>query len=112
MDKQIITVEVAYALAHKQKIVRLQVPQGTTAREAAIRSGLDSEFADLDLQQSPLGIFGKGVARPEDYCLEDGNRVEIYRPLLADPKEVRKQRAERAAQAKAAETAQTTSAAE
>ena len=97
-----ITVEVAYALAHKQKIVQLQVEQGTTAREAALRSKLDNDFADLDLQANPLGIFGKSVARPEEHCLEQGDRVEIYRPLLADPKEVRKQRAARVAQEKAA----------
>lgn len=105
-----INIEVAYALAHKQKIVQLQVAQGTHAREAALRSGLDQDFPGLDLQESPLGIFGKGIARPEEHCLEEGDRVEIYRPLLADPKEVRKQRAARAAQAKAAEAAQTTSA--
>ena len=101
-----ITVEVAYALAHKQKIVQLQVAQGTNARDAALRSGLDSEFGGLDLQQSPLGIFGKGVARPEEHILEAGERVEIYRPLLADPKEIRRQRAERVAQEKAAKTEQ------
>ena len=101
-----ITVEVAYALAHKQKIVQLQVAQGTNARDAALRSGLDSEFAGLDLQQSPLGIFGKGVARPEEHILEAGERVEIYRPLLAAPKEIRRQRAERVAQEKAAKTEQ------
>lgn len=97
-----ITVEVAYALAHKQKIVQLQVPTGTHAREAALRSGLDNEFLDLDLAQSPLGVFGKNLVRPEEHILTEGERVEIYRPLLADPKEVRRQRAERAAQAKAA----------
>ncbi len=96
-----ITVEVAYALAHKQKIVQLQVGQGTTAREAAVRSGLNADFADLDLAQSPLGVFGKSIARPEEHVLTSGERVEIYRPLLADPKEVRKQRAARVAQAKA-----------
>lgn len=97
-----ITVEVAYALAHKQKIVQVQVPEGTHAREAVLRSGLDNEFTGLDLAQSPLGIFGKGIARPDEHILTEGERVEIYRPLLADPKEVRRQRAERAAQAKAA----------
>lgn len=96
-----INVEVAYALAHKQKIVQLQVEQGVTAREAALRSGLDADFSDLDLAQSPLGVFGKSIARPESHVLNHGDRVEIYRPLLADPKEVRKQRAARAAQAKA-----------
>jgi putative ubiquitin-RnfH superfamily antitoxin RatB of RatAB toxin-antitoxin module len=106
MDKQMIKVEVAYALAHKQKVVQLRVALGTNARDAALRSGLDVEFPDIDLQGSPLGIFGKAIARPEEHILQDGDRVEIYRPLLADPKEVRKQRAARAAQAKAAEAAQ------
>mgnify|MGYP001492356450 CR=1 FL=1 len=101
-----ITVEVAYALAHKQKIVQMQVAQGTSARDAALRSGLDIDFPDIDLQGSPLGVFGKTIARPEEHILQAGDRVEIYRPLLADPKEVRKQRAARAAQAKAAEAEQ------
>ena len=101
MGKPMITVEVAYALAHKQKIVQLQVSEGTTVREAALRSGLDAEFPELDLSESPLGIFGKGIARPQEHVLQDNDRVEIYRPLLADPKEVRKQRAARAAEAKA-----------
>ncbi len=108
MGKTMISVEVAYALAHKQKIVLLQVEEGTSARAAALRSGLDKEFADVDLATSPLGIFGKTLARPEEHVLAAGERVEIYRPLLADPKEVRRQRAERAAQAKAAEAAEAT----
>lgn len=102
-----ITVEVAYALAHKQKIVQLQVAKGSNAREAAVCSGLDSEFTGLNLQESPLGIFGKGLARPEEHILQAGERVEIYRPLLADPKEVRRQRAERVAQERAAKAAET-----
>lgn len=101
-----IAVEVAYALAHKQKVVQLQVALGTSARDAALRSGLEADFPDIDLQGSSLGVFGKGIARPEEHILQAGDRVEIYRPLLADPKEVRKQRAARAAQAKAAEAAQ------
>ncbi|NLU13580.1 MAG: RnfH family protein [Gammaproteobacteria bacterium] len=101
MDKPMISVEVAYALAHKQKIVQLQVEEGTTAREAALRSGLNADFEGLDLAHSPLGVFGKAIVKPEEYVLTSGERVEIYRPLLADPKEVRKQRAARAAQAKA-----------
>lgn len=103
MDKLMLDVEVAYALADKQKIVRLQVPAGTTVRQAALQSGLDRDFPGLNLAESPLGIFGKAVGKPDEQVLEEGDRVEVYRPLLADPKEVRKQRAERAAQAKAAE---------
>ncbi len=103
MDKPPIAIEVVYALADKQKLLRMSVPSGTTVREAALRSGLDVEFPGLDLASSPLGIFGKAVAKPEERVLEEGERVEIYRPLIADPKEVRKQRAARAARAKAGE---------
>ena len=53
-------------------------------------------FPELDLSQAPLGIFGKAVGKPEERVLEEGERVEIYRPLIADPKEVRKQRAAKA----------------
>ncbi len=96
-----LDIEVAYALADKQKIVQLQVPAGTTVRQAALQSGLERDFPGLDLANSPLGIFGKAVGKPDEQLLENGERVEIYRPLLVDPKEVRKQRAERAARTKA-----------
>ncbi|MDH1265866.1 RnfH family protein [Pseudomonas sp. GD03944] len=103
MAEPMIAVEVAYALADRQALVRLEVPRGTTARQAAEQSGLAAEFAGLDLANSPLGIFGKSVAKPEERVLEAGERVEIYRALIADPKEVRKQRAAKAAKARAGE---------
>lgn len=103
MDKPNIFVEVVYALADKQKLLRLSVPAGSTVREVALRSGLDAHFPGLDLASSPLGIFGKAVPKPEERLIEEGERVEIYRPLIADPKEVRKQRAAKAALAKVAE---------
>lgn len=105
MDRSVIAVEVVYALADKQKLLRLTVPQGTTVREAALRSGMDGFFPGLDLATSPLGIFGKAVPKPDERVLEEGERVEIYRPLIADPKEVRKQRAAKAAQNKASGSA-------
>lgn len=96
-----IMVEVVYALPGKQRLLRLNLPAGTNMREAVLRSGIQQHFPGLDVQQAPLGIFGKAVAKPEERVLEEGERVEIYRPLLADPKEVRKQRAAKVAQAKA-----------
>lgn len=105
MDRSVIAVEVVYALADKQKLLRLTVPQGTTVREAALRSGMEGFFPGLDLATSPLGIFGKAVPKPDERVLEEGERVEIYRPLIADPKEVRKQRAAKAAQNKASGSA-------
>ena len=97
MAEALIEVEVAYAQASVQRLLRLQVPAGTTAREAVERSGLAAEFADLDLHACSLGIFGKALPDAQKRVLEEGDRVEIYRPLLADPKEVRKQRAAKAA---------------
>jgi hypothetical protein len=84
-----IEVEVAYALPATQRVVTLTVASGTSAIEAADRSGLLAEFA-IPLPPR-LGVFGKAVA-PE-HVLRAGDRVEIYRPLLADPKEVRRRRA-------------------
>jgi putative ubiquitin-RnfH superfamily antitoxin RatB of RatAB toxin-antitoxin module len=100
MDKPNIVVEVVYALAEKQKLLRLSLPRGTTVRQAALQSGMQVHFPGLDLANSPLGVFGKAVSKPDERVLEDGERVEIYRPLIADPKEVRKQRAAKAAQAR------------
>ena len=97
---EVIAVEVVYALADRQKLLRLSVPRGTTMREAAERSGIAGWFPGLDLATVPMGIFGKVVPRPEERVLEEGERVEIYRALIADPKEVRKQRAARMAKGK------------
>jgi putative ubiquitin-RnfH superfamily antitoxin RatB of RatAB toxin-antitoxin module len=91
-----IDIEVVYALEGEQRLLHLSVPAGTTVREAALRSGMQAHFPGLDLNAAALGIFGKLVAKPEERVLESGERVEIYRPLLADPKEVRKARAARA----------------
>ena len=86
-----INVEVAYALPDQQKIIRLEVEPGTTAERAVSLSGIEKHFSTLKLEQAKLGIFGK-VVKPE-YELRAGDRVEIYRELIADPKEIRKQRA-------------------
>jgi hypothetical protein len=73
-------------------LLRLKVPSGTTAEEAVQRSGILEQYPELDLSRSKLGIFAKVVPNPR--VLREGDRVEIYRPLLADPKAVRQQRAE------------------
>ena len=88
-DEGEIAVEVAYALPERQLIVALRVATGTTAIEAVRESRIESHFDGLDVESSQLGIFGTRVA--SDHVLADGDRVEIYRPLLADPKEVRRQ---------------------
>lgn len=95
-DRGKILVEVAYATPEKQLIIPLQVEAGCNALEAAKRSGIDEKFPEIDLQHATLGIFGKVIAKPEEVVLRERDRVEIYRPLIADPKEVRKRRAEKA----------------
>ena len=90
-----INVEVAYALPERQLIIPLKVPEGTTVLEAARISAIADKFDDIDLEQNPMGIFGKTVKEPASEILSDGDRVELYRPLLADPKEVRAKRAEK-----------------
>ena len=84
-------IEVAYATPEKQVIVECEVDTGTAVRDAVKHSGIDQHFPGIDLENCDLGVFGKAVAA--DYELIDGDRIEIYRPLLADPKEIRRQRA-------------------
>ncbi|GAB3281680.1 RnfH family protein [Parahaliea aestuarii] len=93
MSAESIHVEVAYALPDKQAIVPLQVARGTTAIDAVRRAGLERLFEGLDVDSAKLGIFGKVVGPQQE--LREGDRVEVYRPLIADPKEVRKARAAR-----------------
>ena len=87
-----ITVEVAYATPQRQLIIALSVPEGTTAIQAARRSGISDEFDGLTLEPDMLGIFGRPC--PPDQALREGDRVELYRPLIADPKELRRRRAQ------------------
>jgi len=87
----LIQIEVVYALHDRQKVVSVQLPDGSSVREAIERSGLLLEFPEIDLAKNKLGIWNK-LAKI-DAVLRDRDRVEIYRPLIADPKEVRRQRA-------------------
>ena len=92
--EQTIKVEVAYALPDKQAIVEVEVAPGTTAAEAVQQSNIAAKFDNIDISNAKLGIFGKGVANT--LVLKAGDRVEVYRPLIADPKEIRKERAAKA----------------
>lgn len=85
-----LEIEIVYGLSDKQVLKNMQVEEGTRIRAAALNSGLDEIFTDLDLHSAPLGIFGKTVK--DDTPLHDGDRIEIYRPLQADPKEARRRR--------------------
>ena len=100
-EEKIITVEVAYALPQRQKIVALQVPLGTTAMEAVMQSGIADLFPEIDPATAKMGIFGqalgtKGLKKAPEHELQEGDRVEIYRPLISDPKEARRRRAAKA----------------
>jgi len=93
MSEPMIQVEVAYALPEKQMIIPLAVKKGTSMYDAVVQSGISSKFEGLDVDATPMGVFGKAERKPKERLLEDGERVELYRPLIADPKEVRKKRA-------------------
>ena len=94
-EAALINVEVAFALPDRQKIIALQVQQGCTAYQAAELSAIDKQFSEIDLSKMKIGVFGKTV-KPHDYVMHAGDRVEIYRPLIADPKASRKARADKA----------------
>lgn len=87
----LLEVEVVYALPGEQVVVRLALPPGASAADAVERSGLPARFPEI-AADAKLGIYGRIV--PADTPLGAGDRVEIYRPLIADPKQARRRRAE------------------
>lgn len=91
MVEELIRVEVAYARPDEQVIMTVDVPEGTGIEEAIRRSGILERFTEIDLNENKVGIFGK--AKPMTQTLLAGDRIEIYRPLIADPKESRRLRA-------------------
>ncbi|WP_295475276.1 RnfH family protein [uncultured Pseudomonas sp.] len=97
MPEPLIDIEVVHAGVDRQVLLTLQVPAGSTLMQAVLASGIAQSFPELDLQASAMGIFGKVVKDPAAHVLEAGDRIEIYRPLLADPKEVRRLRAAKTA---------------
>lgn len=86
-----LSVEVVYALPGRQVLLALEVEPGTTVSQAIEQSGILGAFPALDPLSSPVGIFGRRVKR--DAVLEHGDRIEIYRPLVVDPKDSRRRRA-------------------
>ncbi|QJP93765.1 RnfH family protein [Pseudomonas fluorescens] len=101
MVEPVIEIEVVYAAVDRQVLRTISVVDGSTVRAALLASGIDADFPELDLAGCPIGIFGKVIADPDVRVVQAGDRLEIYRPLLADPKEVRRLRAAKAAEAKA-----------
>lgn len=92
-DQKTITVEVAYAKPEKQTIVTLEVKPGTTLLEAIKLSGMLEQFPEIDLAEAKMGVFSK--ISPPETVLREKDRVEIYRALIADPKDSRRKRAEK-----------------
>ncbi|GLR10410.1 RnfH family protein [Mixta theicola] len=90
-----ITVEVVYALPEKQYLRQVKVAEGSSVEQVIQASGLLELRHDIDLTQNKIGIYSRPVKLQDE--VNDGDRVEIYRPLIADPKELRRQRAERSA---------------
>ncbi|XTZ39369.1 RnfH family protein [Salmonella enterica] len=90
-----IVVEVAYALPEKQYLQRVTLDEGATVEQAIRLSGLLELRDDIDLNINKVGIYSRPVKLKDQ--VSDGDRVEIYRPLIADPKELRRQRAEKSA---------------
>ena len=87
-----IKIEVVYALPHEQTLLTVDVVQGTTLGDAIKLSGMLEKHPEIDLGTNKVGVFGK--LSKLDLVLRDKDRIEIYRPLIADPKEVRRKRAE------------------
>lgn len=93
-----ISVEVVYALPEKQYQLYVKVEQGSTVEQAIKQSGLLELRREIDLSSNKVGIYSRAVKLSD--VVDEGDRIEIYRPLIADPKELRRQRAERSASAK------------
>lgn len=88
-----IKVEVAYATPALQKIISLNVPDGTSVFDTACESGIEKFFPEINYDSIDMGIFGKVVKKPKDQKIRAGERVELYRPLIIDPKQARLNRA-------------------
>ncbi len=92
MNAEKIQIELVYALPNEQILLKFEVPAGTSLIEGVRLSGILNKYPEIDLEKTKFGIFGK-LSKP-DVVLREKDRIEIYRPLIADPKEVRRKRAE------------------
>jgi uncharacterized protein len=90
-DAEPLRIEVAYALPDRQIVVRVQLPSGATVGDALAAVAMRAPFDAIDIAAAPVGVFGDRCERQR--VLADGDRVEIYRPLLIDPREARRLRA-------------------
>ncbi|SJL82634.1 RnfH family protein [Vibrio palustris] len=95
-ENAMIHVEVVYALPHEQRVINVMVKQDMTAEQIIEQSGVLTMYPEIDLDKNSIGVFSRNIKR--NATVRDGDRIEIYRPLLADPKEIRRKRAEQAKQ--------------
>ncbi len=86
-----ISIEVAYAEPDRQRVVAIEVEDGTTLIEAIGLSAIGEDFPSLDIASVSKGVFGE--LKPDNYQVREGDRIEIYRPLKQDPREARRKRA-------------------
>lgn len=93
MADDVITIEVVYGTAEDQTLIELQVQRGTTLIEAIRLSAIADKCPEINIDDSRKGLFGKMVS--DEKVLKNHDRVEIYRPLLVDPKEARRRRAQK-----------------
>ncbi|MDQ2165433.1 MULTISPECIES: RnfH family protein [Vibrio] len=94
IESEMIHVEVVYALPHEQRVLNLVVDKNSTVETIIQQSGVLELYPEIDLSKNKVGIFSRNVKL--DSTVRDRERIEIYRPLLADPKEIRRKRAEQA----------------
>ncbi|AFP32293.1 RnfH family protein [Marinobacter sp. BSs20148] len=90
-----IRIEVAYALPERQEIVTVDVPEGTSVLGAVKASSICVRFPGLDPDNADMGIFGKAIKQPGQHEVQEGDRIELYRPLMIDPKQARLNRAKK-----------------
>lgn len=93
-----LDIEIVYGLAQRQKLYSLKLEEGSSVHDALSKIDIQQDFPNVDLSTAVVGIFGKVVKR--ETVLRNHDRIEIYRPLIADPKEARRQRAEQAKEQK------------
>jgi putative ubiquitin-RnfH superfamily antitoxin RatB of RatAB toxin-antitoxin module len=96
-DESVLVVEVVYAEPHRQLLCSVALPRGSTIQDAIEQSGIARRLTGSDLAGCKVGVFGR--VRTRDTPLRHGDRVEIYRPLLVDPKDARRARSRRSRQA-------------
>ena len=96
-SEEMLHIEVVYALPHEQQVFKVMARANTTVKEIIQSSGVLAAYPEIDLNQNKVGVYARQVKL--DSTVNNGDRIEIYRPLIADPREIRRKRAEQAAAA-------------